>query len=231
MIYGALPDDLGLIDISPTEMMFWLYCPISTPRECTTLPENLVQFRPIIDRVKRDDVERYCSSYVYLTAKTLWVSGDYIGNRPGWHSDGFGTDDVNYIWYDHAPTEFYEGRFRLPDDCDDSMAIMEKLAHGRPIITHPAKHLLKLTPAVIHRSPVGFPTGMRTFVKVSISSERYNLEGNSVNHLLTERWPLLPRVAERNHPARDYEPQAAARAAKPTLVTATGGPADPGETQ
>ena len=27
-IYGAPPVDLGLIDLSPVEMMFWLYCPI-----------------------------------------------------------------------------------------------------------------------------------------------------------------------------------------------------------
>lgn len=216
MIYGALPVDLGLVDLTPTEMMFWLYCPIATPSECTTLPENLVQFRAIIEAVKRDAGPRYYDSYVYLTAKTLWVSGDYIGNRPGWHSDGFGTDDVNYIWYDHAPTEFIEvdGGFSLPDDCDDAMALMTNQAVVRPVVTFPAKHLLRLTPAVIHRSPVAFPAGMRTFVKVSISSERYNLEGNSVNHLLTERWPLLPRFSERNHPARDYEPQAVARAAE-----------------
>jgi hypothetical protein len=204
MVYGDPPEDLGLVDLSPVEMMFWLYCPISTPREATALPDTLVQFRPIIDRVMRDDPDRYCDSYAYLTAKTLFVSGDYIGNRPGWHSDGFGTDDVNYIWYDHAPTEFYEDSFTLPEDCDNAMAIMEERAARARIVTHPAKHLLKLTPAVIHRSPVGFPPGMRTFVKVSISSERYNLEGNSVNHLLQERWPLVPRFPVRNHPARDY---------------------------
>lgn len=208
MIYGALPDDLGLVDLSPVEMMFWLYCPISTPSEATTLPDNLVQFRPIIDRVIADDPDRYCDSYVYLTAKTLWVSGDYIGNRPGWHSDGFGTDDVNYIWYDRVPTEFIKASFTLPADCADAMAEMAFEASMAAPYSFPDKHLLRLTPAVIHRSPVGFEAGLRTFVKVSISSERYNLEGNSVNHLLTERWPLLPRFAERNHPARDYEPQA-----------------------
>lgn len=225
MIYGALPQDLGLIDLSPTEMMFWLYCPISTPREATVLPDNLVQFRPIIDRVITDDPDRYCDSYVYLTAKTLWVSGDYIGNRPGWHSDGFGTDDVNYVWADRAPTEFYRDSFTLPEDCDAAMVIMDGRAAlaemQRGLVTYPDKHLLKLTPAVIHRSPVHFAPGMRTFVKVSVSSERYNLVGNSVNHLLSETWPLLPRFPERNHPARDYEPTAA-REAKPTLVAETG---------
>lgn len=206
MIYGTLPEDLGLIDLSPVEMMFWLYCPIYTPHDGWNLPANLQQFRPLVYAAMMRETDAFQEGYVYLTAKTLFVSGDYIGNRPGWHSDGFGTDDVNYIWCDAAPTEFYEAALTLPEDCDDSMAIMEAEAHGRPIVTYPAKHLLRLTPAVIHRSPVGFAPGMRTFVKVSVSRERYNLEGNSVNHLLAERWPLLPRFPTRNHPARDFEP-------------------------
>ena len=116
MIYGDLPEDLGCVDISPVEMMFWMYCPVSTPKETTVLPPNLRQFDPILDRVCARDTDRYADGYVYLTAKTLWVSGDNIGNRPGWHSDGFGTDDVNYIWYDRAPTEFISDNFTLPDD-------------------------------------------------------------------------------------------------------------------
>lgn len=202
MIYGALPDDLGLVDISPVEMMCWMYCPIATPSEATTLPDNLVQFRPIIDRVIRDEPDRYADGYVYLTAKTLWVSGDYIGNRPGWHSDGFGTDDLNYVWYDRAPTEFIQASLELPDDCADAMEQMTLEAAMAPLHTYPDKHLLKLTPSVIHRSPVGFEAGMRTFLKISISKDRYNLLGNSINHQLVERWPLLPREAERNHPSR-----------------------------
>jgi hypothetical protein len=198
--YGDLPKDLGLVDLSPTEMMFWLYCPISTPREATELPPNLVQFRPIVDAVIAQGVDHYCDSYVYITAKTLWVEGGYIGNRPGWHSDGFGTDDVNYIWYDRAPTEFFQDRFDLPDDCADAMARMEARAASAKIVTYPAKHLLRLTPSVIHRSPVGFAPGMRTFVKVSVSADQYNLEGNSINHGLAERWPLVPRAEVRNHP-------------------------------
>lgn len=204
MTYGKLPDDLGLIDISPVEMMFWLYCPISTPELATVLPDNLVQFRPIVDAVISDDPDRYCDSYVYLTAKTLFVSGDYIGNRPGWHSDGFGTDDVNYVWADRAPTVFIEGAFGLPDDCDDAMKMMEALAMQTPHVHFNDKHLLKLTPEVIHRSPVNFAPGMRTFVKVSVSRHRYNLIGNSANHGLAETWPLLPRLPERNHPMRDH---------------------------
>lgn len=205
MIYGDPPEDLGLIDIAPVEMMCWLYCPISTPGEMECVPPNLEQFAPILDAAYSHDPDLYDSSYVYLTAKTLWVSGDNIGNRPGWHSDGFGTEDVNYIWHDRAPTEFISDAFELPADCADAMAVMAERASTREIITYPDKHLLRLTPSVIHRSPVSFAPGMRTFVKVSISKDRYNLIGNSTNHGLKERWPLVPRFSDRNHPARDYE--------------------------
>lgn len=202
IIYGALPECLGFIDLSPVEMMFWQYCPIATPRERPCLPDNLQQFEPIVEAVFDHDPEHYMRSYVYLTAKTLWVSGDYIGNRPGWHSDGFGTDDLNYIWSDRAPTEFYEDSFTLPERCDDAMAIMAARAEKARLVHYPDKHLLKLTPAVIHRSPARFAPGLRTFVKVSVSADRYNLQGNAVNHHLKETWPLLPRASERNHPAR-----------------------------
>lgn len=202
LTYGELPRDLGLVDISPVEMMCWLYCPIKTPRTDYVLPDNLKQFLPLVLQAKWADSERFRESYVYLTAKTLWVEGSHIGNRPGWHSDGFGTDDLNFIWYDRAPTEFIEvdGGFALPDDCANAMDLMTAQAECREVITYPAKHLLRLTPSVIHRSPVSFEPGMRTFVKVSVSRDRYNLLGNSINHALGERWPLVAREVVRNHP-------------------------------
>jgi hypothetical protein len=203
MIYGNLPEDLGEVELDPVEMMFWMYCPISTPGmgSSVELPDNLVQFAPIIERIVSYDYDEWSDNYVYLTAKTLWVSGDYIGNRPGWHADGFGTRDINYVWYDRAPTEFLEDDFTLPADCTDAMAIMESRAASLPSTFYPSKHLLRLDQSVIHRCPVGFDAGMRTFVKVSLSADRYDLEGNSINHRLAERWALKPRQAERNHPS------------------------------
>lgn len=207
MTYGDLPEDLGLIDLNPVEMLFWMYCPISTPGLGYFVPDNLIPFWPIVAAVHEREPARCKAEYVYLTAKTLYVDGDYIGNRPGWHSDGFGTGDLNFVWYDRAPTEFVDCAhgFELPDDCADAMAAMTERARNRPIVTYPDKHLLRLTPSVIHRSPVDFAPGMRTFLKVSISPDRYNLEGNSINHKLAETWPLVPREVVRNHPVRaDY---------------------------
>ncbi len=199
---GSPPIDLGLIDLSPTEMMFWLYCPISQPDSSKScLPDNLFQFIDIVDAVRAYDRNSFHDNYVYLTAKTLFVSGDYVGNRPGWHTDGFGTDDVNFIWYDRAPTEFITGNFNVSIGCDLSMAEMEVCAQYADKATFPAKHLLRLDQRVIHRSPVGFEAGMRTFVKVSVSRDRYDLAGNSINHDLTGEWQMIPRRVERNHPA------------------------------
>lgn len=210
---GFPPKDLGLIDLSPSEMMFWMYLPISEPGMSSYhMPTNLHQFAEIVSAVKAADPEAFTDRYVYLTAKTLWVEGGYIGNRPGWHIDGYGTDDVNYIWSNRAPTEFLELEepVGLSEDCNESMRQMARLAHSQWALgaldfaypTYPDKHLLRLDNTVIHRSPTDFTPGLRTFVKVSLSRDRYNLKGNSVNHLLPDtHWPLVDRQEVRNHPA------------------------------
>ena len=212
MIYGNLPTDLGLVDISPKEMLFHMYMPVSLPGSSEFfLPDHLSAFRPLIIKAREDEPVRFRDEYAYLTAKTLWVSGEYIGNRPGWHSDGFGTNDLNYIWADRAPTEFLwncaEGIDKFDfegHDCDQFYGwcqVAEDLV-GKTwdIEEYDDKHLLKLDPSVIHRSPVDFEAGMRSFAKVSISPDQYNLEGNASNHLLDLDWEMKPRNVDRNHP-------------------------------
>ncbi len=211
MLCGCYPYDMGYIELEPTEMMFWMYCPVSVPgMRSMILPDNLKQFIDILIAVREFDPKDFEDSYVYLTAKTLWVSGGYIGNRPGWHIDGFGGEDVNYIWSDRAPTDFLitDQPREVSDDCDKSMIQMANWASMPEmfrckIVRFPDKHLLRLDPTVIHRSPTNFAAGMRTFVKVSVSQDRYNLVGNSVNHELDEQWPLVHRKLERNHPKQE----------------------------
>lgn len=204
---GSLPVDLGHYDLSPDEMMFWMYLPISVPHSYDiAVPHNLQAFKPLIHAVTAYDPSAFFLRYAYLTAKTLWVGDRYIGNRPGWHIDGYGTDDINFIWSDRAPTEFIETDVRLSDDCDVSLREMGSIGvvHRalKKIVTYPDKHLLRLDNTVIHRSPECFTPGMRTFFKLSLSKDRYNLKGNAINHLLPEtHWPLVDREAVRNHPA------------------------------
>jgi hypothetical protein len=207
MKYGRLPVDCGKVDVHNDEMMFWQYLPISViGMDSVRLPENLMWTAPIIGyAVGYEGLDACIDNYMYLTVKTLWVSGDYIGNRPGWHSDGFKTDDINYVWCDRAPTEFMHLHdpmtlFELPDDCKESYKVMNEQvlsAHK----TYPDKHLLRLDERVIHRCPTKFEAGMRTFVKISLSKDKYDLKGNAINHELPEsHWPLKDRKVERNHP-------------------------------
>lgn len=213
-IYGVEPMDLGVVDLSPREMMFWLYCPIKMRNTrykgigdvLATTPPNLHQFAPIIERALEVLQEDFLTPrYVYITAKTLWVSADNPGNRPGWHSDGFMTDDLNVIWSDCNPTLFWvpEKRVSFTQDCSISLAEMEELASPdtKHHVTYPNKSLLVLDQSVIHRVADVTKPGMRTFVKISISKDRYNLVGNSINHLLSPDWDYFERKEERNQPA------------------------------
>lgn len=209
-IYGAPPVDLGLIDLSPREMMFWLYCPIKLPGQLyETAPDNLHQFYPIIEKVKRDcKAVRWARSYVYITAKTLHVTPDNPGNRPGWHSDGFLTDDLNYIWSDCNGTVFWEPGRRVSFVADHvaSLGEMAEKADAGPHHVYPDKHLLRLDQAVIHRVADIYTPRIRSFVKVSVSFDRYDLVGNSINHDLAPDWTYSERGESRNAPAKAETP-------------------------
>ncbi|ARQ95308.1 hypothetical protein [Bradyrhizobium phage BDU-MI-1] len=210
-MYGTAPVDLGLVDLSPVEMMFWQYLPIKLPGTYgESMPANLEQFQPIVDEVFRDlqriagNISLWMDNYVYLTAKTLYVTPENPGNRPGWHSDGFMTSDLNYIWSDRNGTEFWlpPALVHFTQDHDTSLREMESIVNVDHIATYPDKHLLRLDEAVIHRVAPVIKPGFRSFVKISVSSERYNLAGNSVNHAF-DRWNYVPRREERNHPVAE----------------------------
>lgn len=206
-IYGTLPIDLGEIDLEPVEMLFWLYCPIKLPNsDYFDLPPNLKQFEPIVLAAMKDALEcgKWHGQYAYITAKTLWVTPENPGNRPGWHSDGFLTDDLNYIWSNGNPTVFYCDRdlHRFSACHHESLHEMDDLCEAR-ISAHerfPSKHLLKLDQSVLHKVETNIRPGLRTFVKVSISEHRYRLAGNSVNHDLAPDWTYETRAASRNCP-------------------------------
>lgn len=205
-IYGTRPEDLGLIDLSPEEMMFWLYCPIRVPGMLHPfiLPGNLVQYKPLVRAVMQDCSDQWEDSYVYITAKTLWVNSESPGNRPGWHSDGFLTDDLNYIWCDANPTTFFDdGKLHsFSADHNASLGEMDSLCEATDAnqFTLPVKHLLKLDQRVLHKVTTNINPGVRTFVKISVSRHKYALRGNSINHELVLAWDYQERKAERNCP-------------------------------
>lgn len=203
-IYGAPPIDLGSFDLSPVEMMFWLYCPIKLSGQLqVTMPPNLEQFGTLVEAVAMDS-HAWKSSYIYITAKTLFATPENPGNRPGWHSDGFMTDDLNYIWCDANPTVFFEDgkRYRFNADHMSSLAQMDDICEALPAHhkRYPVKRLLRLDQTVLHKVDTNIVTGVRTFVKISVSKHRYALKGNSINHALAPEWQYQERAADRNCP-------------------------------
>lgn len=210
-IYGEAPIDLGRIDICPVEMMFWQYCPIKLPGTWDTItPPNLRQFWPVVNAALDDCKARWFESYIYITAKTMWVSPENPGNRPGWHSDGFLTDDLNYVWSDVSPTVYWEPPQRIAFRADHNLSLYEMRAaaehdtgnHKR----YADKHLMRLDQRVIHKVDDRAMGGMRSFVKVSVSHHPYALIGNSINHALPTNWTYAPRSVERNDPIAGATP-------------------------
>lgn len=205
MKYGTLPIEIGFYKIVCKEMMFYQYLPIKLANNgYMAYEKRLDVFKPLISEVISDlSVEQYYESYIYITAKHVYVDKEHCGNRPGWHSDGFLSDDLNYIWCDSNPTVFAELKdgFNLTPDHELSLPQMERQAdnYAYPVTYEPFA-LLKLDQYVIHKAPDRCISGYRTFVKISVSKYKYNLKGNSINHLLDYKWDYQPRKKERNHP-------------------------------
>lgn len=195
MKYGIEPIVMDHYDLSPTEMCFIQYLPIKLINTDIRIPENIHWTIPLIAASEYND-----DDYVYLTVKYLYVTPENMGNRPGWHSDGFDTDDINYIWYDSHPTEFCIQDFNISDDHNQSMIDMGSQAQLKNIRSYGIKNLIKMDKFSIHRVPVVTTQGYRAFVKISVSKHKYNLKGNAHNYLFDYNWDMKERTISRNHP-------------------------------
>lgn len=203
--YGQEPTIIRRINLIPSEMCFIQYLPIAMATSeglgpTIEVPKNLEWVWPLVVRTV-NDCNEVVGNYIYLTVKHLYVTPNNMGNRPGWHSDGFGTDDINYIWCDKYPTEFCIQDFSISEDCETSLIEMESQALESNIVTYPENTLLRLDKYNVHRTPI-VGEGYRTFVKISISKNRYNLQGNSHNYLFAYDWEMVVRSDIRNHPSK-----------------------------
>jgi hypothetical protein len=202
MKYGQLPVVIGNFAIDVKESMFYLYMPIKMAgnMDKIVLEKRLNIFKPLITAAIKDFKGDLINSYIYLTVKHLLVLPNYLGNRPGYHSDGFLTQDINYIWCDKNPTIFNNSVFDITLDDYLSLAEMEAQALKENEVKYPINSLLRLDQYNIHKvSEVENPM-MRTFVKISISKDQYNLEGNSHNYNMDYEWDMKQRQESRNIP-------------------------------
>lgn len=208
------PVNLGRFDIQADEVMYYLYLPISVPgSNGWALPDERLLFTiPLLDAVRTDNPEVYENNYIYLTIKKMFVGGGVTANRPGWHCDGFLSDDLNYIWFDSAPTVFTTGDFCVSEDHQESLIQFGGQARQEDEYLGQTHTLYRLDDKCIHRVNTDIPQQiMRTFVKITVSPNRFNLKDNSKNPLLPDNGPFYDRSLVRNDPhqaQRDsYNPQ------------------------
>lgn len=194
-MFGKPPSVVGQFDIDCTEMMFYLYLPVRV-NGSSSWPSRLLKYAPLYyAALKHANIPGDWN--IYVTAKTLHCAAGCLGARPGWHTDGFGTDDLNYIWCDRSPTVFcVQDGLNIRNDEHASMLDMEEQC--RVTRTYPAGTLLALDRYVIHRPEEIVMPGVRTFFRLSFSPDPYNFLGNSINPNLDLGVPYVERRAQRN---------------------------------
>lgn len=206
MEYGELPKCLGLFEVDCKEMMFYQYLPIKLIGQVQPVyEERLKCFDSLVgtifcDYIGEFGLNTYVNSYAYLTAKYLYQMPNCSFNRTGYHSDGFMTDDINYVWCDKNPTIFNYTKFNLSMDDKKSIEEMEFQEDKRKQRVYDENSLLRLNQFNIHKVNESDFQGMRCFFKISFSKDKYDLIGNSHNYLLDYNWEMRHRSNERNIP-------------------------------
>lgn len=206
MKYGELPTQIGIFEVDCRQMMFYQDMPIKLLLQSNVVFETRLEcFTTIIRKACNDFInaftfDKFFNSYVYVSAKHLFQAKGCPFNRPGYHADGFMSDDINYIWSNCAPTVFNYSPFSLSMDDALSIKEMEEQAKEEFEATYPVNSLLRLNQFNIHKVATDIQPGLRTFLKVSFSKDRYNLVGNAHNYELAYNWEMKDRSATRNIP-------------------------------
>ncbi|ADG59958.1 hypothetical protein Acj9p058 [Acinetobacter phage Acj9] len=137
----------------------------------------------------------------YLTLKHEYVNPSSTGTRPGWHIDGFMSDQKNFIWSDCLPTQVALGDFKLSLHHDLSLHEMERDVRGRPIVQLASKMMYELDQEVVHAPVVNETSSpiLRTFLKLTYTKDEFNCARNAWNYKLPNVRGFKTPGASRNH--------------------------------
>lgn len=220
---GKMPANLGSLDLPAwREFCFVQDMPILTPESGSLwlrVPHHLQALVPMAMAVRnhliRSMGERWLKErYMYLTAKHTHVSYGQHQTREGWHTDGFGTDDLAFLWCDSTPTLVLDKPMIVSTNDREALEQMQaegkrelyamaydqviRNNHIRKLDTH---RLYMLDDQVIHTPAVAERSGFRRFAKISVSKYPYDLLGNATNDMLPTNWtPTRLRDVCRNNP-------------------------------
>lgn len=217
MKYGDKPKSLGLLRLDVSEMLFYQDMLIKEPGQTpdtieTKLEARLDPFKPLIgmaccDFIAGFGLRAFKDHRIYITAKHLYQPADMSINRPGWHTDGFGTADITYIWSNAIPTEFCSTEFNITEDDKLSMIEMEDQAKVADVFTARVNEVIRLNRYNVHRPNTSGHATMRAFAKVIFSLDKFQLTGNSINPFMSyDGWEFQKRQNLRNVPQSSIEP-------------------------
>ena len=204
MEYGQLPKLITNLELDIKEMMFYQYLPIKLSSSSSIIKEKRLNvFNKLIDSCINDFILSFgyyelLESNVYLTVKRNFQSEGTTFNRFGWHSDGFLTNDINYIWSDNNGTIFNTSNLTLNDEI--SLIEMNEQANQVNNIIYNDFNLIRLNQFNIHKVKHIDKPCFRTFFKLSFSRDKYDLIGNSKNYELDYDWEMRDRKINRNIP-------------------------------
>lgn len=207
MSYGKLPRLVSVIDFPVEEYMYYQYLPIKLSGQTKLIIEPRIQkwFSGVIGNICCDFVanfglDTFVDSNIYVCAKSMYQDTNNTYNRHGWHTDGFMTKDINYIWSNCNGTVFNNSSFELTKDDDLSMYEMQLQAKDQDNIVYTDNSVLQLDQYVVHKvNPLQLGQN-RAFLKVSFSKDKYDLKGNSKNYSLNYDWMMRDRGFSRNTP-------------------------------
>jgi len=204
--YGELPKVVGEIQINCDELMFYhsMLVKLAGVQE-PVMETRLDVFKDILGKICCDyiaeyGIDSYMNSNVYFSAKKLYQEKGSSFNRKGYHSDGFMSDDINYIWYDSEPTIFNNSDFKITLDDTKSMVEMDEQALKENEYLYPNNTVLRLNQYQIHKVSASDADSLRVFVKVTFSKDIFNLKGNTINPLIDYNWDFRERSITRNIP-------------------------------
>lgn len=172
----------------------------SIPDNITNLVDTvLADIYSLSPDLYKDDWTKYC----YITIKKQYIQPNTLGNRDGWHIDGFKSDQENFIWSDReeTPTEVCIGEFNLTNDHDKSLT--EMLEQSSQMVSQQLKSnmIYNMDQSCVHRPTINNTNTavLRTFIKVTFSKELFNCYGNAWNYKLPHIKPTVNRKNNRNH--------------------------------
>lgn len=201
--YGQVPKVLGNFPIRVTESMYYLYMPIKmADNDDIRLPRRLELFVRLLSAIRQaHESDIFKDKYLYISAKHMLVNPGFWGGRGGYHCEGFMSNDINWMWYDHNPPTFNTSKFHdISPDPKLSLKQFEQQALYSNEIRYPEYSLLELNPFTVHKITPVTRYFQSTVVKFTVSPNKYNLIGNSHNYLFNYDWEMFPRNPDRSYP-------------------------------